>query len=93
MQEEDIEGRKNKTVNPPDAEGEYIAQLPHIVDLSIGYTLIGDNIKSAKGLHFGSKTGRSKKFFEKWDNSSEANQNDPGESILGDVGEWLGLGF
>jgi hypothetical protein len=76
--------RSNDVNAPPDGAGKYIAQLPHIVDLSIGYTLIGDQVKSAQSQHFGPSNpeAHNKDFFRGWNTSTSKNQNDQEANLM-----------
>ena len=73
-----------------DDKGRYIAQLPHMVDLSIGYTIIGDQAKSSTSMHFAGKRHTSlknKEFFDGWDKGAPVED----ASKLDNVLNWFGI--
>ena len=88
--------RKNDSTYSSDDAGEFIAQLPHIVDLSIGYTVINKAGSSSTAQHFG--VGSNSRFFEGWKTTAARNANDsnPGvRDLLGgevaDALDWAGV--
>jgi len=70
-----------------ETQGTLLAQLPHIVDLSLGFTIIGNQDKRVKGLHFGDPSAE---FFKGWDTSAEHDK--PGAKGKGEkIMDFLGL--
>ncbi len=74
---------------PADSKGTRIAQLPHMVDMSLGFTILGQTDKQTKAWHIGSPNQpQSKEFFRGWEKSVPAESEG---NWLGGVGDFLGL--
>ena len=73
-----------------DDKGRYIAQLPHMVDLSIGYTIIGDQAKTTTSMHFAGPRHAAlsnAEFFDGWGKGGEVKDASSLENVL----NWFGI--
>ncbi len=93
--EDPIPARKNNKnyafnefdANAHETSGTLLAQLPHIVDLSLGFTIIGDQNKSTLSKHI----GNNKQFFDGYGRVIHpVNTSGPGTKA-GKVMDFLGL--
>ena len=71
----------------PENSGQLLAQLPHIVDLSLGFTIIGNQDKSSTGLHLGHWN---KDFFKGYDTTGTIGK-EFAETKVGKALEFIGL--
>ena len=73
-----------------ETSGDLLAQLPHIVDLSLGFTIIGKQAKSSLSTHFGDR--KQIGFFDGYDKDAGVGTGTTqGPPSLGGFADFVGL--